>query len=184
MEFIYECENFIPYDFCKHVIDKFEKNKHQHRPGLTLGGKSDMKKSTDLRMDILNWDNEMNKFKDYTFSAIRKYVQYLNDKIDVDYRPLFENFNITFPQIQKTQKGEYFKWHNDGNLDPNRRIASIIYYLNDVEEKYGGATEFKGTKVQPNTGKMLIFPSTWTYIHSGQELHDGNKYIVTMFITT
>ena len=75
MEFIYECENFLPYDFCKHVIDKFEKNKHQHKHGLTLGGNSDMKKSTDLCMNILNWENERNKFKDYTFSAIKKYVQ-------------------------------------------------------------------------------------------------------------
>ena len=44
------------------------------------------------------------------------------------------------------------------------RCLTYIWYLNDIDED--GYTEFiDGTKVQPKTGRICIFPATWTFIH-------------------
>jgi hypothetical protein len=46
-------------------------------------------------------------------------------------------------------------------------------------------TEFlNGKKIKPEPGKIVFFPTTWTYAHRGQPIEKGNKYIVTGFIYT
>ena len=34
-------------------------------------------------------------------------------------------------------------------------------------------------KIKPKKGRLLIFPSTWTYIHGGNTPISNDKYIVT-----
>ncbi len=85
--------------------------------------------------------------------------------------------------MQKTKPGEYYKWHHDSLSNKNKeRLLSFIWYLNDVH--VGGHTEFiDGTKIKPETGKLLIFPSTWTYVHQGAPPISNTKYIITGWIT-
>ena len=87
-------------------------------------------------------------------------------------------------QIQKTSPNSGYTWHDD--FDPSYdntssagiRVLSFIWYLNDVSE--GGYTEFiDGTKIQPERGKFLIFPSTWNFIHRGFPPKKESKYIIT-----
>lgn len=69
--------------------------------------------------------------------------------------------------------------HEDSNWNP--RYFTFIWYLNDIHED--GYTEFiDGTKIQPETGKMIIFPSTWTYTHRGYPPKSEVKYICTGWI--
>ena len=58
-----------------------------------------------------------------------------------------------------------------------------IWYLNDLDGK-GGATEFANQEVsiQPETGKLLLFPPFWTHLHRGATLHAGRKYIATTWV--
>ena len=57
-------------------------------------------------------------------------------------------------------------------------LITYLFYLNTIEE--GGETEFiDGTKIKPETGKLLIFPATWTYEHRGNVPISSNKYICT-----
>ena len=91
--------------------------------------------------------------------------------------------------ITKYQKGEgFYKWHADrGLLDDithtSNRYISTILYLNDVE--IGGETEFLegGFKVKAKKGRLLIFPSGWTYIHRGIMPMSGDKYICNNFFS-
>jgi hypothetical protein len=45
----------------------------------------------------------------------------------------------------------------------------------------GGETEFFNgrIKIKPEKGKLLLFPSTWTFMHKGNTPISSNKYIVT-----
>ena len=78
----------------------------------------------------------------------------------------------------------FYQYHHDSHYakdEPNirTRILTFIWYLNNVDE--GGETEFfKGRiKIKPEKGKLLFFPSTWTFMHKGNMPISGNKYIVT-----
>ena len=52
--------------------------------------------------------------------------------------------------------------------------------MNDVEKDSGGTTDFScGKIIQPKAGKIIFFPSTWTYYHRGKTLEKGVKYIAT-----
>ena len=61
-----------------------------------------------------------------------------------------------------------------------RVLNPKVYYFNDVEE--GGETEFRGDKViEPKQSRLVIFPSGWNYIHRGNPVLAGSKYIATCF---
>ena len=62
------------------------------------------------------------------------------------------------------------------------RIITFLWYLNTVEE--GGETEFFNGRIsiKPEKGKLLLFPSTWTYIHRGNMPISNDKYILTGWI--
>ena len=61
------------------------------------------------------------------------------------------------------------------------RILTIIWYLNDINED--GYTEFyTGLKIQPEMGKILMFPALWPWVHRGYPPKYETKYICTGWI--
>jgi hypothetical protein len=62
-------------------------------------------------------------------------------------------------------------------LHKGYRFITFIWYINDVN--IGGETEFiDGTKILPKQGKLLMFPSSWTYTHRGNMPISSDKYII------
>jgi len=185
MEFVYECDDVFPVDFCNRVIDKFEKSNLKFI-GTTGIGINSKKKSTDLRIyDEPEWAEEEKYFNDTIQKAMKKYETFLL-KMDVDgevketMSQMLMNSHIHPPQIQRTKPGEYYHWHHDQNYPPHWKLFTYIIYLNDVEEDSGGTTEFScGKTIQPKVGKIVFFPCTWTYFHRGKTLEKGVKYIAT-----
>jgi hypothetical protein len=59
-----------------------------------------------------------------------------------------------------------------------RRFLVFFLYLNDVAE--GGETEFPDLDltISPECGKLLVFPSIWTYLHRGNVPISNDKYIL------
>jgi hypothetical protein len=62
------------------------------------------------------------------------------------------------------------------------RVLVFTLYLNDVEE--GGETEFLylSKRVQPKTGRMVIWPAGFTHTHRGNPPLKGDKYIITGWV--
>ena len=61
-------------------------------------------------------------------------------------------------------------------------MLTFIWYLNDISE--GGHTEFNtGFKVQPELGKLVIFPGLWPWVHRGNAPKSEVKYICTGWVT-
>jgi len=78
---------------------------------------------------------------------------------------------------------DYYGWHSDDWIHHEkmikwRRVISSITYLNDDYE--GGETEFDGKIIKPETGKTLVFPSSWCFPHRGNPVTKGTKYILVM----
>jgi len=96
------------------------------------------------------------------------------------------------PTIIRYDKNQSYQKHTDLYPDElhnsNKRVATVIMYLNDVE---GGSTEFNnlGIKVFPKTGRLLYFnyDSNNSAIldsttHTGNPPDDGYKWVVTVWI--
>jgi len=61
-----------------------------------------------------------------------------------------------------------------------QRIVTYIFYLNDVDD--GGQTQFFGDEsvgVTPEMGKLILFPANPLYVHQGEPVRAGIKYIAT-----
>jgi hypothetical protein len=87
-------------------------------------------------------------------------------------------------KIQKTLPGQgYHQWHIEhmSNKYSNRILVYTIY-LNDVND--GGETEFlhQSVRVQPKTGRIVIWPAGFPYVHRGNPPLKGEKYILTSWI--
>lgn len=190
MEYIYEVHDIVPQPLCIEIIEKFE-NDHDKKLG-TLGiGKTvvneDIKKTTDLSIyDKPEWKTICDQLYPFLATGIYKYFEYLFHGpfggITCFIRNTFKDDNdnivVSGLHIQRYKVGDFFDWHVDSLSGVNRVFAFIIY-LNSID----GCTEFlNGKKVKPELGKIIFFPSTWTYPHRGQEIKVGTKYIITGFM--
>ena len=180
--------NTLSEEFCNGVIGKFETDSRKRQGRLGSGKNSvvnvDIKDSVDLMISGLDdWKEE----DEVLFNSVNKCSQkYRNKNLleDIKIPILLDTMSDTGYQIQKTSPNSGYSWHDD--FDPSYdytsnagvRVLSFIWYLNDVSE--GGYTEFiDGTKIQPERGKFLIFPSTWNFIHRGFPPKKESKYIIT-----
>ena len=95
------------------------------------------------------------------------------------------NFHYTDIKIQKTLPTEgYHLWHveHGQGYDNEPRAAVFSIYLNDIEE--GGETEFLhfSKRVKPKTGRIVIWPAGFPYVHRGNPPLSGEKYIITSWL--
>ena len=75
-----------------------------------------------------------------------------------------------------------FKEHVDvGDYASARRFLVFFLYLDDNE---AGETSFTNydIKVKPKAGRLLMFPPTWTYLHTGHKPKDKPKYIIGSYL--
>ena len=178
IDFIYIEENTLSKDFCNHCIKKFE-NDDRKCIGVFNNGNSGMpvvdstvKRSTDLYISSESDWNEENLTFDKSLSE--HYESYVGKTFSEEYRNDFRARSKGF-QIQRTEPGQFYRYHSDSYRD---RLVTYIWYLNDIFED--GYTEFEfGLKVQPRTGKILLFPATWQYLHRGYPPKSETKYLCT-----
>jgi len=96
-----------------------------------------------------------------------------------------DNFHYTQLKIQKTLPTEgYHVWHIEHGKGWEQEPRAFVYtvYLNDVEE--GGETEFLhfSKRVKPKTGRIVIWPAGFPYVHRGNPPLSGEKYILTSWM--
>jgi hypothetical protein len=96
-----------------------------------------------------------------------------------------QGFFYTSLKIQKTLPTEgYHVWHieHGKGFDNEPRAFVFSIYLNDVED--GGETEFLhfSKRVKPKTGRIVIWPAGFPYVHRGNPPLSGEKYILTSWM--
>jgi hypothetical protein len=179
-KFIWEKQNSLTSQFCKHVIYKFERDLRKSK-GRTLGGFDDsVKKSDDISISrVTGWEEEDKVFYESLNKGLSEYKEYLSSNLHSYMECYLED---TGYQIQRTIGGKgYYGWHHDFCKDENGdRKITFIWYLNTVDGP-GGETEFiDGTKVKPEEGKLIFFPATWDFVHQGIMPPEGCvKYLCT-----
>ena len=201
-KFILEIPNFLSHDLCNHLIEKFEKHADKIENGklryFVDGEHVDLEKPNkeldmSLYPDFKDVDATVQK---YVSSAIKTYLKHLESEFDFNKKPfthpmcqIITNDRITDAGyfIHRIPHGSIYEWHTDqvpfGPKTQSHGFVQAIIYLNTLQPHEGGCTEFvNGRKVRPEIGKMLMFPRSWTYPHSGERVEAPFKYILTVCI--
>lgn len=180
-------DGFITEEECKKAIQLYEE---QDKFKKTLNRISSEKTSVLKKQDQHLFCNHTNvevwweqlKVMMYNFDiAWKNYCENTGalealDKDKLDYTVL---------KIQKTLPTEgYHIWHLEygSQTDTLKRAFVFSIYLNDVEE--GGETEFLhfSKRVKPKTGRIVIWPAAFPYLHRGNPPLSGEKYILTSWL--
>lgn len=123
-----------------------------------------------------HWETVKNTMRDY-------YQRYRND---IASGTLSRANFLEAPNIFRYDVSELpnvFNTHADNwNAATALRQVSIILYMNDVET--GGETHFDdlALDVPPKKGRLLFFPSFYTYMHQGKAPISNSKYIMVSWI--
>ena len=133
----------------------------------------------DWALDLINMQQSMkgnsaHKLNEVLKSCLEEYTQVFGHMKQV---PLYS----LSQKVQKTPAGGgYHVWHDENSgLEHSSRALVWMLYLND--DYKGGETEFLYYKkrIQPEKGKLLIWPAGMTHAHRGGLVLEGTKYVVT-----
>jgi hypothetical protein len=195
--FIYIEKNNIDKQLCSKIINYIH-NDNRIVPGKSSRrvGQKDWKSKCSSITDKKEMETtilEMSRFKDTFFEEVENILFFkLRNSLKIYFEKL-SVFNIKYNdfifdsgfriQIYKKGTGK-INWHNDSGIITNyaSRTISFMWYLNDIED--GGETKFLNGKIKPEAGTLLLFPSTWTYVHRGEISISSDKYIIIGWLFT
>lgn len=194
-KFILELPNFIPSQLCKKIVDKFESdnNKYNGEFNYTLhNGKKVVRSKYNEEICTTNnsdWSEIDHDLHILVVHATKRYLKYITKNFDYNQKHHTLDRVISLTEftdngyyIQKIKKNDYYAWHVDHEIGSNLFIQ-IIIYLNTLDITDGGKTEFSnGRTIKPDIGKILIFPSSWTFPHHGTRVNCDAKYICTTML--
>ena len=183
--FIKVYDNVLTEEFCRDVCQKLDRDPRKKLGvfGPTLKSDPDFKSSLDLK---ISWFPEWKEEDEIFFMSISEFLKKYQEDIQTDTSGKFsfayedDQYADTGYLVKVYKPGGHYDWHQDYVIDPyyGVRELTFIWYLNDDFDE--GETEFfNGEKITPKTGRLLIFPSNWMYVHRGCRVKNNNKYIAT-----
>ena len=184
-DFIGQYPQSVGKDVCEKMIEHFEKVKQL--PGIgEFGGAN----NSNRRNDEAGFFESITLHNDPGLRPVAKNIDDFNQGLQSCFDKYTSSYALhqTLPaltskvvKIHKVKPHEgYHAFHPEvGGMDSLDRCLVWLCYLNNVEE--GGETEFlyQGIKVQPEQGKMILWPAQWTHTHRGNPIYNGLKYYAT-----
>ena len=160
--------NIFSNELCDNLINLFENSVEQHeyfnnnhRPCFTQ----------------LN----LNQYHMNVVRNLIPYVQQVYSKYKTKFLPELSSLEEFRIKRYLTNGDERFDEHVDvTNYSTARRVVAFIFYLNDNN----GSTIFSNQhlNIEPECGRVVVFPPTWEYPHSGLPPSDNPKYILSTYI--
>ena len=189
--YVLEIPNFLPQDLCRSIIHRFEFDSRKKHGYFSYPIEGEVvqrdKQNTELMISGLEgWTDIETIFTNSVQKAFAVYMDHLKTHFNYDcschvydWELSQKTFYFTPFPIQRIEKGCKYEWHHDGHFHQGYFVQAL-FYLNTLEEGEGGCTEFRhGRQVRPEAGKLLVYPCSWTYLHTGGEVLGGPKYICT-----
>jgi hypothetical protein len=185
--FITVYSNVYPEGYCQHLINEFERmvksgagSNRQQSEGAKKHIKNDMQ--LNLNMSHHAPENFENEGTDELFF---KGLQRCYDDYAEQYSEL-QNSKIkalTMKAQRTDPGGGYHIWHSEQSNGRNlNRVVVYALYLNTLDEKDGGETEYlyQKRRIRPVENTMVLWPAGFTHPHRGNTvLGEKAKYIVT-----
>jgi len=191
-KFILELPNAVPTELCNEIIDKFKNDDRKENAKVIINSNyvpdeiaKSMKSAMEMPIgtDTSGWEDVEEKITTYMFNAVDTYLNYLVNTFDFnqEIHPLCSSIPLDGVcmygfTIQNIKEGGEYKWHVDVGEEEGV-FCNVLIYLNTLEDGQGGETEFVGgIRIRPECGKILLFPSLWSFPHRSAKLLKGNKY--------
>ena len=170
MEFIYTKNNSINKLLCKNLVSTFEQTPDKYYGKYTTEFRLEKDKRYEIYDKIL-FEELSKNFKEYKST--------IEDKVDIfSIEGEIRDNGFLFQKYIRN-KG-FCEFHNDSYNETKNcvRILTYIWFLNDISE--GGEIEFgdKDLIIKPEVGKLIIFPSTWTYSYKQNYPTSNDKYMI------
>ena len=175
-------DNYILPNECELVIKYYKDRAAFGQSYQRLNSEnSESHQKRDTSVNIECWIEDFRTFFLNFDLALQKYKQ------NTGIHEFYNSFEYVPMKIQKTLPTEgYHVWHIEHNANPRSldRVMAYTVYLNDVEE--GGETEFlhQSVRVKPKTGRIVIWPAYYPFVHRGNPPLSGEKYILTSWLKT
>ena len=184
--FIGVYDNYITKQQCDYAIKLYE---DQNKFNNTINRIASEKSSTLIKQDQQFFASQNNL--DIWWQSLKPMM--LN--FDIAFNHYVEHtgakeaygvpFHFTSLKIQKTLPTEgYHVWHIEHGKGYENEPRAFVFsiYLNDVED--GGETEFLhfSKRVKHKTGRIVIWPAAFPYLHRGNPPLSGEKYILTSWM--
>ena len=166
-----EYDDVIPNKWCKKLIGLFKSSEYQeyidnnHTPCFT---------QVNINQHYPDLVKELVVF---TRKAYGSYCADIRNR----HIPRLRNLEEFRLKRYRTNGDERFDEHVDVVDHPSaKRAVAFLFYLNDND----GVTRFPlhDLNIHPKRGKVLVFPPTWEYPHSGLSPSDKTKYILSTYI--
>ena len=167
-------------EVCKTLIETYQSSKSKERidnfftPQFTQVNLNELNEKGYQKFTQLLCYKVLEIVKEYK-KELPEYVEWFPDKI------FFEEL-----RIKKYESGtdDQFDLHTavQDHQSAKRYLAFLIYLNDDFK---GGETTFPYNKltIKPETGKVLVFPPTWQYPHSGMPVKSCEpKYIMSTYL--
>jgi len=180
-------DNYITKDECDKAIKLFDQQNNFQK---TLNRKKFENARTVEKKDMQYFASSDNlnvwwsELKSLVFNFDLAFKHYIEETGAED---VYENgeFYYTQLKVQKTLPTEgYHVWHIEHSKGYENEPRAFVFsiYLNNVEE--GGETEFlnQSIRVKPKTGRIVIWPAGFPYVHRGNPPLSGKKYILTSWM--
>ena len=160
-------DNVLPNKLCENLIKLFDSSEHReyvnnnHKPCFTQ----------------LN----LNQYHGDFLSLLIPYVAKIYNQYKTKFLPKLSSLEEFRIKKYITTGDERFDEHVDVvNHATAKRAVAFLFYLNDNN----GYTTFNNhdLNIEPKRGKVLVFPPTWEYPHSGLPPSDYPKYILSTYI--
>lgn len=166
LDYVRVIDDVIPGELCDQLIAEFEKETHVRR-------------DTDhYQFDVVNC-NETEGWEEIAQYIARTAFNHASDyfeSLGLSVQPEIRGFEHV--RMKRYDLGEEFKEHVDvDDHESARRFLICLFYLDDNE---GGATTMDGLglRVECKKGRLLMFPPTWMYPHSGTPPIVKPKYTI------
>ena len=190
-KFIYINSASLCHEICEDIIGLFEEEDNKYEGVTASGLNKDIKDTLDfiINKEEKRWSDIYSFLLNELIRNVKNYIHMVNESQNFGHFKLldYESIDICNFMIQKYHAniGKYV-YHDDSVFDlkaKRYRILTFLWYLNDVDN--GGETEFYDSfTIKPQTGKLVIFPATWTFPHTGKIPISNNKYILTGWVYT
>jgi hypothetical protein len=185
--FIGVYDNYITKEECNKAIKLFEnQNKFNNTVNRIGSEKSSILTKQDQQFFAFgnNVDVWWEELKPMMFNFDLAWKHYIKN-VGADDAYNGGPFYYTSLKIQKTLPTEgYHVWHVEHGKGFQNEPRAFVFsvYLNNVED--GGETEFLhfSKRVKPKTGRIVIWPAAFPYLHRGNPPLSGEKYILTSWM--
>lgn len=196
--------NVIDSDFCDKIIEKFESDDRCIDGQVSGGNDTNMKISLDLNITPhSDWGDIDSQLGDSLMPYFNEYSNFIEEHTHKTTGKFLRHDSGY--QIQKTSPGGLYNWHDDSfiaaipdayytdNVGTTQswmaeRIYTFILYLNDRgDDVENGRTQFYNSGISksivPKAGKLLLFPASPFWVHRGEPLTSGVKYLITGWVS-